>query len=207
MLAWSLDAFVACASVDAAVIAAPAGHEQEVSRASGAAVGREHVRALRLSVVSGGATRTESVGLALAEAGAPELVAVHDAARPLLGAELVEALVARLAASPGAAGVIAATALTDTVKRASPDRIIVATESREGLWAAQTPQLFRTEALREAHAVESPQLLSATDDAMLVEQAGGTVLIEPSAGPNFKVTTQADLRLAELVLGERDRRS
>ena len=155
------------------MIAAPPGHEDELSRAAGAALGVEQVRSLRLTVVAGGETRAESVGLALAEAGSPELVAVHDAARPLLSAELVEALVARLAASPAAAGVIAATPLTDTVKRAAADGTILATESREGLWAAQTPQLFRTAALREAHAAEPERLGAATDDAMLVEQAGG----------------------------------
>ena len=207
LLAWCLDAFAASASVDAAVIAAPPGHEDEVSRAAGAAVGIEQVRSLRLSVVSGGATRTESVGLALAEAGSPELVAVHDAARPLLRAELVEALVARLSANPGAAGTVAATPIADTVKRAAADGTILATESREGLWAAQTPQAFRTEALRAAHAGEPARLAAATDDAMLVEQAGGTVLIEPAPATNLKVTTREDLALARLLLGERDRGS
>jgi len=186
------------------VIAAPPGHEEEVSRAAGAAVGLEQVRSLRLSVVTGGATRAESIGLALAEAGSPALVAVHDAARPLLSAELVEALVARLAGSPGAAGVIAATPLTDTVKRAAPDGTILATESREGLWAAQTPQLFRTEALREAHAAEPERLAAATDDAMLVEQAGGRVVIEPAPATNLKVTTREDLALAARLLAAPD---
>lgn len=186
------------------MIAAPPGHEEEVSRAAGAAVGLEQVRSLRLSVVTGGATRAESIGLALAEAGSPALVAVHDAARPLLSAELVEALVARLAGSPGAAGVIAATPLTDTVKRAAPDGTILATESREGLWAAQTPQLFRTEALREAHAAEPERLAAATDDAMLVEQAGGRVVIEPAPATNLKVTTREDLALAARLLAAPD---
>jgi len=186
------------------VIAAPPGHEEEVSRAAGAAVGLEQVRSLRLSVVTGGATRAESIGLALAEAGSPALVAVHDAARPLLSAELVEALVARLAGSPGAAGVISATPLTDTVKRAAPDGTILATESREGLWAAQTPQLFRTEALREAHAAEPERLAAATDDAMLVEQAGGRVVIEPAPATNLKVTTREDLALAARLLAAPD---
>lgn len=202
-MAWSLDALVASASVDAAVIAAPPGHEEEVSRAAGKAVGLGQVRSLHLTVVAGGSTRAESVGLALAEAGSPDIVAVHDAARPLLAPELIEALVRRLGESPEAAGVIAAAPVADTLKRADPGGRVIATESREGLWSAQTPQVFRTEALRDAHAHAGARLAAATDDAVLVERAGGEVLIEPVPATNLKVTTGEDLRAAELLLGDR----
>jgi 2-C-methyl-D-erythritol 4-phosphate cytidylyltransferase len=168
-----------------------------------------------VTVVSGGATRAQSVANAL-EAVETEYVAVHDAARPLVTPELVEALVADLDAAPEAAGVIAAAPVTDTVKRTvedlsgklstntvpNPPLAIERTEDRSELWAAQTPQVFRTEALREALAgAERPE--EATDEAMLVEWNGGTVLIHPVDEPNLKVTTPHDLRVAELLLAER----
>jgi len=186
MIEWSIDAFRACDAVRSIVVAAPPGHSHDLA-------GHD------LTVVAGGATRADSVASAL-EAVGTEYVAVHDAARPLLTPELVAALVADLDAGPEAAGVIAAAPVTDTVKRG--DGTIEATEDRSRLWAAQTPQLFRTTALREAlAAAEAPQ--EATDEAMLVEWNGGTVLIHPVAEQNLKVTTPLDLRVAELLLAER----
>jgi 2-C-methyl-D-erythritol 4-phosphate cytidylyltransferase len=208
LLAWSLAAFAAAPDVDAAVIAAPPGHEGEIEAAA------EAVSAgLGLSVVAGGATRAESVAAGL-EHVETELVAVHDAARPLVTVELIEALVAKLRDRPDAAGVIAAAPLIDTVKRAREPRpakgelprggpTVATTESRDHLWAAQTPQVFRAAALREAHTQDPQRLHAATDDAMLVEKSGGTVLIEPASAENLKVTTPIDLRLAALLLAER----
>jgi len=199
MIEWSIDAFRACASVGAIVVAAPPAHEEEVE-------GED------LDVVPGGATRAQSVANALARV-ETELVAIHDAARPLLTPELVEALVADLAENPEAAGVIAAAPVADTIKRAAEVQFdvnntfnrtlaIETTEDRSQLWAAQTPQVFRAEALRGAlAAAERPE--EATDEAMLVEGAGGTVLIHPVEGQNLKVTTPLDLRVAELLLQER----
>ncbi len=206
MIEWSLDAFRACGSVRAIVVAAPPGHVHELG---GHDVG----------VVSGGATRAQSVANALEGVGT-ELVAIHDAARPLLTSELVEELVARLDADQAAAGVIAAAAVTDTIKRvprasggargafdprAMPDaRLVVErTLDRSVLWAAQTPQVFRAEALRSALQVDEGRRDAATDEAMLVEAAGETVLIHATAEPNPKVTTPLDLRLAELLLADR----
>jgi 2-C-methyl-D-erythritol 4-phosphate cytidylyltransferase len=186
MVEWSVEAFRACEKVGSIVVAAPPGRRGDFD-------------AQDLVVVDGGATRAESVANALA-AVVSECVAIHDAARPLLTPELVEALVADLDAAPEAAGVIAAAPVTDTVKRGSPR--IEETVDRSQLWAAQTPQVFRTAALREAlAAAERPQ--EATDEAMLVEWNGGTVLIHPVAAPNLKVTTPLDLRVAELLLAER----
>jgi 2-C-methyl-D-erythritol 4-phosphate cytidylyltransferase len=188
------------------VIAAPAGREEEL-----AALAPE---GLEVAVVTGGASRSESVAAALEAAGETPLVVVHDAARPLVTAALIDAVVARLTAEPGAAGAIAAAPVADTVKRAGAARTagapldgealtVAATEDRAELWAAQTPQAFRSEALRSALRASEAELSAATDDAMLVEAAGGKVLIEPVAGPNLKVTGEADLRLAALLLGER----
>lgn len=201
MIEWSIDAFRASDSVRSIVVAAPPGHEGDLGGAD-------------LIVVPGGATRAQSVSNALA-AVATDCVAIHDAARPLLTPELVEALVADLEAAPEAAGVIAAAPVTDTIKRASGSSrqfasyengkcrlAIERTEDRSELWAAQTPQVFRTDALREAlAAAERPD--EATDEAMLVEGAGGTVLLHPVEGQNLKVTTPLDLRVAELLLQSR----
>jgi 2-C-methyl-D-erythritol 4-phosphate cytidylyltransferase len=200
MIEWSLEALRACGPVRAIVVAAPPGHADELGhRAGGEADGDGE---LELEVVDGGASRGRSVANALA-AVETELVAIHDAARPLLTPELMEALVARLEESPEAAGVIAATPVTDTIKRlAGGSSGVVETLDRSRLWAAQTPQLFRTEALRAALAA-SPDAEEATDEAMLVERAGGTVLIHPTGPENLKVTTPLDLRLAELLLAER----
>lgn len=196
MIEWSLDAFRACDSVRSIVVAAPPGHVGDLG-------GHD------LAVVPGGATRAQSVSNAL-EAVGTGYVAIHDAARPLLTPELIEALVADLDANPEAAGVIAAAPVTDTIKRGSfvaPDttkepRVVERTEDRAQLWRAQTPQVFRTEVLREALAgAERPE--EATDEAMLVEAAGGTVLIHPVAQQNLKVTTPLDLRVAELLLQSR----
>lgn len=202
MIEWSIDAFRACESVHSIVVAAPPGHVGDLG-------GHD------LGVVRGGATRAQSVAIAL-EAVGTGYVAVHDAARPLLTPELVEALVADLDADEDAAGVIAAAPVNDTIKRAADPAsgqfdidsasnrplAIEATEDRARLWRAQTPQVFRTEALREALAVaERPE--EATDEAMLVEAAGGTVLLHPVAEQNLKVTTPLDLRVAELLLEDR----
>jgi 2-C-methyl-D-erythritol 4-phosphate cytidylyltransferase len=193
-VAWCLDAFAAAETVARAVIAAPPGHEAEV-----AALAPE---GLALDVVAGGSSRAESVAAALALA-ETEIVAVHDAARPLVTADLIDALAASLARSPDAAAVIAAAPITDTVKRVGDDRTIARTEDREGLWAAQTPQVFRAETLREAHARAPGRGVAATDDAILIERMGGAVMIEPAPATNLKVTTAAELMLAELLIRAR----
>lgn len=202
LVEWSIAAFRACQSVHSIVVAAPPGHVGDLA-------GHD------LDIVAGGATRAQSVANAL-EAVDTSYVAIHDAARPLLTPELVEALVSDLDVNEDAAGVIAAAPVTDTIKRAVEDSsvqlgidtgvnftlAIEATEDRARLWRAQTPQVFRTDALREAlAAAERPE--EATDEAMLVEGVGGTVLIHPVAEQNLKVTTPLDLRVAELLLAER----
>jgi 2-C-methyl-D-erythritol 4-phosphate cytidylyltransferase len=185
MIEWSIDALRASAPVVSIVVAAPPGHPHGLG-------GQD------LAVVAGGATRAGSVANAL-EAVDTELVAVHDAARPLLTPALVEALVDALEAEPDAAGVIAATALTDTIKQAQRG-VVERTRDRSRLWAAQTPQVFRTEALRAALAAGDEARAAATDEAMLIEAAGGTVLIHPIAAENLKITTPLDLRIAEYLL-------
>jgi 2-C-methyl-D-erythritol 4-phosphate cytidylyltransferase len=151
--------------------------------------------------VAGGEHRSGSVASALELCG-EEIVVVHDAARPLVTPGLIDAVVEELASEEGAAGVIAAAPVTDTIKRASDAGLVESTLDRAGLWAVQTPQAFRADALRNALA-DSDSLPEATDDAMLVERRGGRVLIHSTSGDNIKVTTPFDLRVAELLLLER----
>jgi 2-C-methyl-D-erythritol 4-phosphate cytidylyltransferase len=192
----------AAAGVGSIVVACPPGHVNDLG-------GRD------LGVVDGGATRSQSVANALAAVGT-ELVAIHDAARPLVTPELVEGVVATLVADREADGAIAATPVTDTIKQScqqmkdsdrygvnNPSLAVEATVDRGRLWAAQTPQVFRTEALRRALDADPAQIEAATDEAMLIEAAGGRVLIHPAPPENLKVTTPLDLRVAELLLAER----
>jgi 2-C-methyl-D-erythritol 4-phosphate cytidylyltransferase len=203
MVEWSIAAMRAAAGVRSIVVACPPGHVHDLG-------GHD------LGVVDGGATRAESVANALAAVGT-ELVAIHDAARPLVTPELVEGVIATLVADPDADGAIAATPVTDTIKRATPGSgkdlgadgspnaslSVESTVDRGRLWAAQTPQVFQVEALRQALEDDPAQVEAATDEAMLIEAAGGRVLIHPSPAENIKVTTALDLRLAELLLEER----
>jgi len=209
MLEWSLRAFAAADAIGAAVVAAPAGWEDRLLDEI------EAPSSLRIAVVAGGASRSESVAAALSAVGPDAaLVAVHDAARPLVTSTLIGELIDKLLDRPDAAGVIAAAPIADTVKRAREPRpprgeiarggpTIAKTESRDHLWAAQTPQVFRVPALRDALAANPQRVAEATDDAWLVEKAGGKVLIHPSPPENLKVTTLYDLRVAELLLAER----
>jgi 2-C-methyl-D-erythritol 4-phosphate cytidylyltransferase len=142
----------------------------------------------------GGATRQDSVARGLAALPpAFDLVVVHDAARALVTPRLITAAIAD-ALEHGAA--IAAAPLEDTVKRAR-DGWVEATLEREGLWRIQTPQVFRRAWLEAGHA--SARAI-ATDDAALVEALGHRVWITPSDALNFKITTPADLALAEAWL-------
>jgi 2-C-methyl-D-erythritol 4-phosphate cytidylyltransferase len=185
MLEWSVEALVA-AGIEEIVVALPPGG----SAPSGC------------TGVPGGTTRSASVRSALRGASKDPRVVVHDAARPLVTpAHFRDAL----AALSGADAAIAAAPITDTVKQAGEDRRVTATLDRTQLWAIQTPQAFRREALERALDVDDALLAAATDDAWLVERAGGTVRLVESTAENFKVTTPHDLRVAELLLGERDR--
>jgi 2-C-methyl-D-erythritol 4-phosphate cytidylyltransferase len=188
LLDWSLEAFRAAETIDEIVVAAPPGEDEEVAKDG-------------VLAVAGGAHRSESVANALELCGG-EIVAVHDAARPLVTPELIDAMVRELAADTDIAGLIAAAPVADTVKVATESGEVERTLDRNGLWAIQTPQVFRATALRDALS-DPDSLPDATDDAMLVERRGGRVLIHASSPENLKVTTQLDLRVAELLLRER----
>ena len=184
MVQWSIDALRAVPSVERIVVALPDGET-----APEGTIG-----------VPGGAVRSASVRAALAAAGPGDPVIVHDAARPLVTPAAVEGTLAALA---GADAAIAAAPVADTIKEADADGSVRATLDRSRLWAVQTPQTFRRDVLERALDVDDDTLAAATDDAWLVERAGGTVRVVSAPPENLKVTTAADLHRAELLLRDR----
>lgn len=188
MVEWSVAAMRASQRVSEVVVALPPGESAP-----------EGTRG-----VEGGAARSQSVRAAFEAATPEDLVLVHDAARPLVTPEIVDDLLIELYRSRATAGVIAAAPVPDTVKRVAGGEV-VETLDRSELWAVQTPQAFRREALERALDVEDGLLAEATDDAWLVERSGGTVRVLAAAAgaPNFKVTTAEDLHRAELILRDR----
>ncbi len=192
-MAWALDAAATCAA--GTVLVVPPDR-----LAGGAVVGAGRLRAD--AVVPGGATRSASVRAGLAavpdDAG---IVVVHDAARPLATPSLFRAVVSALVDDPDLAAAIPGVPVTDTLKRLDGTRV-AATVPRDGLVAVQTPQAFRADVLRRAHASGD----DATDDAGMVEQAGGTVRVVEGEHANVKVTVESDLALAELLVACAGRR-
>jgi len=190
MLEWSVEALRSVAGVERIVVALPADWLGAAPEG--------------VITVAGGAVRSASVREALRASGEGDPVVVHDAARPLAPARLFERALAQLERS-GADAVIAAARVSDTIKEvdAPGAHIVARTLERARLWAVQTPQVFRRAALERALAAASEELLgSATDDAWLVEQAGGVVEVIESSPGNLKITTPTDLTLAELLLAE-----
>jgi 2-C-methyl-D-erythritol 4-phosphate cytidylyltransferase len=190
VLAWSMRPFLRRPDVEWLVVALPP--------AMHAAPPPWLLRDARVTLVAGGAERTDSVRHALA-ALPPEcdMVLVHDAARPLVSDEVVQRC---LDAAAGGVAAVAAVPVSDTIKEVDASRRVLATPDRSRLWAAQTPQAFPASLLREAHARSVEQGIVATDDAALVALIGGTVMVVPGAPENIKVTTPADLVVAEALL-------
>ena len=189
MLEWSVTALRSVAAVTDIAVALPA---QALDQAPSGTI-----------AVAGGEQRSHSVRAALAACDLGDPVIVHDAARPLATPELFEQALEELERHHADA-VIAAAPVTDTIKETGPDgRTVTRTLDRSRLWAVQTPQVFRRTALERALTGGDQELARATDDAWLVEQAGGVVRIVSSGPGNLKVTTPDDLRVAELLLTER----
>jgi 2-C-methyl-D-erythritol 4-phosphate cytidylyltransferase len=191
LVQWSIDALAEVAGIERIVVALPPG----TSPPSG------------VTAVDGGAVRSDSVRRALAVAGGGDPVLVHDAARPLLTAELAERVIAALARDRDADAAIAAVPVTDTVKRVDGAGTVSETLERSELWAVQTPQVFRRAALERALDVSEEELARATDDAWLIERSGGKVIVVRASDENLKVTTPLDLQVAELVLAGRSSRA
>ena len=182
MVEWSVATLQRVAAVTEIVVALPPG-----VAAPGGTIG-----------VPGGSERSHSVRAALAAASDDDVVVVHDAARPLVTPELVRACLDALGDADAA---IAAAPVTDTIKECADGRV-VRTLDRSRLWAVQTPQVFRRAALQRALDQDHKALGVATDDASLVEAMGGTVHVVAAPRENLKVTTELDLRVAEMLLRE-----
>ncbi len=174
-------------------------------------VGQEMDRSAILSLVEGvskpvhwiqgGSTRQESVlrGLAGLPADATQVL-IHDGARCLAEPALFDRCADALA---GGQALIAATPVTDTIKRVDGQGVITATPDRSELWAAQTPQGFQVDQLRQGHAEAQAKGWSVTDDASLYERLGWPVQVLDAGPANIKVTTPFDLTVAEAVLALR----
>jgi 2-C-methyl-D-erythritol 4-phosphate cytidylyltransferase len=200
LLAWSVDALLQVRSIERIVIAMPPGVPELPW--SGALE--------RVSAVDGGSSRSDSVRRALEAAqalhgpGEIDFVLVHDAARPLVTAALAESVITALERDESAHAAIAAVPVTDTVKRVDGEGAVHETLQRSELWAVQTPQVFRHEALQRALDVPASDLARATDDAWLIERDGGRVIVVRASDRNLKITTALDLQVAGLLLGGDD---
>lgn len=173
--------------VDGVVVAVPPARTDEASLMLG---DPEY----QVTVVSGGADRTESVRAALEAAGDAEFILVHDAARPLTPPTLIARVVEAL--RDGHTAVVPALPLADTIKAVDANGVVLGTPERAGLRAVQTPQGFTTEVLKRAYGRTG----LFTDDASMVESIGGQVQTVPGDPMAFKITTPMDLVLAEAVL-------
>jgi 2-C-methyl-D-erythritol 4-phosphate cytidylyltransferase len=187
LISWTLDALSGI-PFERTAIAVPVGCEGEFEAANGP----------RTRIIAGGNTRAASVRLAFAALapGSDDLVCVHDAARPLVSALEVRSV---LEAAERAGAAIAAIPLVDTVKQVEADRV-VATLDRRRLFAAATPQVFRSRLLASALASGREE----TDEAALLEALGCPVLVVAVSRLAFKITTPEDLEMAEAILRARD---
>lgn len=159
---------------------------------------RANVAFMNIRVIEGGAERSDTVARALeAVDDRCEFVAIHDAARPCLGSGLIDA-VFDAARRHGAA--LPAVAVAETIKRVDEHRITVETVPREGLYLAQTPQVFRRDVLTRAYAQRSRAGHRITDDCQLVEAAGHPCAVVEGSRFNIKITTPEDLKLAAAIL-------
>ncbi len=160
----------------------------------------------RLRAVAGGAVRMDSVEAGLRALGAGcTIVLVHDGARPFPEPAVIDHVIA---AARHGTGAVAAVPVTDTLKEAEPPALgrfghVIRTVARDRLWRAQTPQGFPRPMLVEAFKAARAAGYSATDDAALVERAGGSVVLVHDVSSNLKVTTPEDLRLAEAIAASR----
>jgi 2-C-methyl-D-erythritol 4-phosphate cytidylyltransferase len=182
---WSLQALsdFGCAAI---VVVVPGPHVE---------MAREMARPFEAAeVVEGGASRQESVANGLRAVSADHVI-VHDAARPFLSVGLLKRVIDGLVGFDGA---IAAEPVEETLKQVDGDRV-TATIDRTTVWRAQTPQVFRTPLLKRAHELARTTGLAATDDAQLVENAGGTIGVVRGDRRNIKVTFEDDFVLAESI--------
>jgi len=189
ILARVLDTFDNCALVDQIVVVLSRENLQR-----GKQLMRENRWQKIAAICAGGPRRQDSVREGLQKLTDCQWVIIHDGARPLVSADIIERGLAEAKAF-GAA--VAAVSVKDTVKIASAEGIVEQTPPRDTLWAVQTPQIFRSDRIIEAHERITENV---TDDAMMVERLGYRVKLYMGAYHNIKLTTPEDLALAEIIL-------
>lgn len=195
VLARSVAAVASCPRVESLVVVCHPERLEEYARAVGQGAGD-----LSFMVIAGGDTRQASVAAGLRAMEQREgIVVIHDGARPLAPPALFDAVIARLEEDTGISGTVAAHPATDTVKLVD-GTAVVETPPRASVWAVQTPQAFRLDALLAAHEAAAGSAPDATDDAALVERYGGRIRVVEGPRWNIKVTTEEDLVCAEALL-------
>ncbi|WP_447971126.1 2-C-methyl-D-erythritol 4-phosphate cytidylyltransferase [Nitrospira sp. M1] len=198
LLVHSLQTLDAVEAISEIIVVIPEADRQYCQEA---VVDRFHIQKVS-QIVPGGRRRQDSVrhGV-LALKTIPDVVVVHDGVRPFVSREIVEQAV-ESALKHGAA--LVAIPMKDTVKRVNEHRVVEATLSREQLWLAQTPQVFRYSWLVEAHEMAEAKNIDATDDAGLVEQLGYPVTIVQGSVFNIKITRPEDIALGEAILSSQN---
>ena len=201
LILYTLERFIKAQTVGRVILVLP---ERELARCDALIRAARGLRALHYTLQPGGARRQDSVsqGLACLDRDC-EVVVVHDGARPFVSPALVDRCV-EAALKEGAA--IVGLPARDTIKMVSTERVVCKTLAREGLWQIQTPQAFRTELIRAAYERAEREHTEATDDAMLVERLGKTVVVLEGDLFNIKVTVPEDLALAEMLIGKNPHR-
>ncbi len=192
LLYWTASAFAAHPQIDGIVVVAG---PSEVSRCREALAGVDKL----LAIVAGGQTRQESVAIGLFTLGGDpdDLILVHDAARPLVTAAVLDRC---LEGAEKNGNAVAALPVSDTLKAVDTELVVQRTVDRHGLWAMQTPQAFRLATLFEAHSAARSTGWLGTDEAALVEQfTDEPVHLVPGDPANFKITRPEDLPLAEAL--------
>jgi 2-C-methyl-D-erythritol 4-phosphate cytidylyltransferase len=200
VLSWTIKALADTPEIGIIVVVT---HPERVSEYRAIAVEPLNI-ATPVLFAPGGASRQASVAAGLAALpDSVDVVVVQDGARPLLTPALVTEALEALRAAPSAAGVVVGHPAVDTLKLVEDDEV-VATPDRSQFWAVQTPQIFRSAALRDAYARAAREGFVGTDDSSLVERAGGRVVLVEGPRDNIKVTVPEDLALVEAVLGRRE---
>jgi 2-C-methyl-D-erythritol 4-phosphate cytidylyltransferase len=191
VLAWSIDALQKNERVDRIILV---NNQKNLEPVRCLVVDAKWTKVAEVCL--GGQRRQDSVAAGLKMLGQCEWVIIHDGARPFLTHDLIEQ---GLAAAKATGAAVAAVPVTDTIKLAGDDQMVIETPPRQNLWAVQTPQVFRFELLKEAYRQARDDV---TDDASLVEQTGGRVKLFLGSYTNIKITTPHDLAVAELLIKE-----
>ena len=189
VLAWSIEAFEQFPEVDRIILVNSERHLGPVK-----CLTVDHKWTKVADVCVGGKRRQDSVAAGLKLLGHCEWVIIHDGARPLVSRDIIER---GLQAAQETGAAVAAVPVTDTIKAAGNDHIVIDTPPRSQLWAVQTPQVFRFSMIEEAYRQAKGDV---TDDATLVEQIGGKIKLFMGSYNNIKITTPRDLAVAELLL-------